>query len=127
MTGRGASRYRKVQLESAPPPRVLLELLGRLEADLAQAARSLSARDIQGKARAVQRALAVLGELEAALDHEVAPELCRNLAGLYRYCSSRILLASVRLDPAPLAEVAAHLQPVREAFEEVVAAATPKP
>jgi flagellar protein FliS len=120
MTRRGADRYRAVQIESAPPPRVLLEIYRRLELDLQGARRCLAAQDLEGKARAVDHALALLGQLEAALDHALAPALCRDLAALYDFCKNRLLLASVRLDPAPLDEAERALAPIREAFRAVI-------
>ena len=129
MSHRAARHYLKVQLESAPPQRLLLEVFRRLGRDLEDVRQCLSARDIPGKARAVDHALALLGQLEGALDHAAAPGLCRNLATVYAFCKSRLLLASIQLDAAPLYEIEQALGPIREAFEQVIdrPAAPPPP
>jgi flagellar protein FliS len=127
MTRRATRQYRKVQLESAPPQRVLLEIYRRLDEDLQAARRCIAARDIQGKARAVDHALALLGQLEGALDHGLAPALCQDLAAAYAFCRNRMLLASVQLDPAPLSEIEQVLRPIREAFAQVIDPTPPGP
>jgi len=120
MTGRAARLYRRVHLESAPPPRLLLEVFSHLDQDLEAARRAIAALHVPAKARAIDHALALLGQLEAALDHQAAPALCRDLAASYAFCKQRLLLASARLDPAPLEDVARVLGPIRQAFEQVI-------
>jgi flagellar protein FliS len=120
MPHHGASVYRKVQAESSSRPRLLLELFRRLAADLRAARACIEARDVGGKARALDHALAILGQLEEGLDHDRAPELCRNLAGCYASCRQRLLRAGRRLETAPLDEAVRLLAPIHEAFEEVI-------
>lgn len=118
---RGANAYRRAHVESAPPTRLLEEMFTYLENDLRTAAECITTRDIHGKARACDRALAILSDLEAALDHNAAPELCQNLARLYRFSSDRILEASIRLDTKPIAEVQQVLAPIIDAFRVAMA------
>lgn len=118
---RGINAYRRAHVESAPPARLLEELFSYLDSDLRTAAECIAAKDIAGKARACDRALAILSDLEAALDHNAAPELCQNLASLYRFSSDRVLDASMRLDPKPLAEAQKVLAPVIDAFRVAIA------
>jgi flagellar protein FliS len=117
---RAASLYRKVQVESASPPRILLEVYRRIGEDVQQARECMAARDFRGKGKAIDHALALFGQLEEALDHAAAPDLCRNLADAYAFCRGRLLLASARLDPRPLAEVDRVLGPIHEAFEKII-------
>ncbi len=113
-------RIVKLQAESAPPRRVLLELYHRLDADLRHARACIEAGDVAGKAEAVDHAFAILGQLEVALDHGLAPDLCRNLAISYAFCKGRLLQASLEMETAPLDEAARVLSPIHEAFEQVV-------
>lgn len=127
MTRRAASHYRAVSLESAAPPRLVLEAFRRLDEDLRRLRRCLEARDVAGKARAADHALALLGELEGALDHAAAPPLARELATVYGFCRRQVVLASLQLEPAPLDEAERVLAPVREAFEAAFAPGPVRP
>lgn len=124
---RSVNAYRRAHVESAPPSRLLDEMYTYLEGDLRAATECIEKKDIAGKARACDRALAILGDLEAALDHNAAPELCQNLASLYRFSSDRILDASLRLDPKPIAEAQKVLAPVIDAFRIAIAQANSQP
>ncbi len=120
MNFRGANAYRSTQLTLAPPPRLLLEVFRNLAEALRRAQAFLVVGDLAGKAMAIDQSLALLGELETALDPAAAPALCADLAGLYRFCSERVLQASVELTLEPLQEVEQVLQPVREAFQAII-------
>ncbi len=124
---KGINAYRRAHVESAPPSRLLDEMFTYLDNDLRAAAECIGRRDIQGKARACDRALAILSDLEAALDHQAAPELCQNLARLYRFASERVLDGSMRLDAKPIAEAQKVLAPVIDAFRVAIAQAQNQP
>jgi flagellar secretion chaperone FliS len=119
MYARAINQYKKVYIESASPARVLDELLGRSLKDLEDAKRAILGRDIPGKRAACDHALAIIGELTAALDHQQAPELCANLARLYDFAEQRIISGSASLDAAHLDEAARVLSTMREAFRGV--------
>jgi flagellar secretion chaperone FliS len=114
--------YRKADLETAPKTDILDRLFGRLETDLLQAVSALAARDVPRRAAALDHAYRILTELNAALDHKAAPELCANLAGLYAFCNRCIAKAAVDRDPAPLQQVVQVVRTLRESFAEAVQA-----
>jgi flagellar protein FliS len=117
--------YHRVQLVSAPPRHLLQGLYARLHADLRDAGRAIAAGDAPARERAVDHALAILVLLEAALDHAAAPQLCANLAAVYRFAFTRIFTAGVERDAAPLAEAEQVLRPVSEAFRDAAPAPSP--
>jgi flagellar secretion chaperone FliS len=116
MYNRAANVYRQVNVESAPPTRILDELYAALIQDCESAAERIQAGDRATKGRHISRAMAILGELEAALDREVAPELTQNLAALYGFARRRLFAANSGMDTKPLGEVVRVLGPLREAF-----------
>src|SRR5215470_4269067 len=118
MYNRAANVYRKVFVDSAPPSRILDELYAGLLQDCQDATRCILSMDRAGKGKHISRALAILGEIEAALDRKAAPELTQNLAALYSFARARLFAASVNMDARPLAEVERVLRPIREAFQE---------
>jgi len=63
---------------------------------------AVTARDIKGKAAAIDHALQIVSELAAALDHGAAPALAANLGSLYDFVSQRLSEASLTMKPGPL-------------------------
>ena len=119
MFAHAAKVYRRVHLESAAPARILDELLLRLLADMDDAARLLAAGDVAGKGIAISHALAIVGELQAALDPEASPELCANLYRLYDFTIARLTDANLRVDPAPLLEARRVIATLRDGFGQL--------
>lgn len=123
MHARAANAYRRVDLESAPKPMIVERLFARFATDIAQARTSLANRDIAGKAAAIDHAIRIVVELAAALDHAAAPELCANLAALYRYVTDRLTEANVHLTTPPLDEASSLMASLADAFREAHQAA----
>lgn len=118
MSARAAHAYRKVYVESAQPSRILDELYAALLSDCRRAAQCIQVRDFNGKGIAIGRALAIVGELQAALDHGAAPELCRNLASLYAFVRGRLHRANLKMDAESLTEIEKVVAPLREGFQK---------
>jgi len=122
---RAAHRYRQVHVESATPARLLDELFARVLRRLSEAEGHIARRDAKAKGGALTEALAIVAELQAALDPARAPEVCANLDQLYRFVQARIVEASARMDAAPLAEAARVIAVLREAFQQAATQETP--
>ena len=118
MSARALRAYKTVSVESASPAKVLDELLGRLLRDTREARDAIVASDILGRAKAVDHALAIVGELAAAVDHDAAPELGDNLTRLWDFVGTQLSLATVNNDAAPLAEVEHIVETLRTSFAE---------
>jgi flagellar secretion chaperone FliS len=122
MHARSAAKlYRTVQVESARPAQVLDDLYGALLTDCRRAAEAIYDGDPGAKGRHLDRALRIVGELGAALDHGRAPELCRNLTGLYAFVSSRLVRASAELNAGLVEEAERVIMTLRAAFKEAAA------
>lgn len=107
--------YRSMHVASSPA-RLLDGLYRQLLTDLSNAERFIERREPAKKAEAINRGLAILGELEAALDRERAPELCANLSRLYGFVRERLLSASASLNPKPIDEAKRVILTLRESF-----------
>jgi flagellar protein FliS len=116
---RALRSYKAVSVESAPPRRLLDELMNRLLRDCSDARASIRSGDIAGKGNHIGHALAIVGELVAALDHSVAPELCGNLTALYQFVIDRLSDANVRKAESPIVEAEKVITTLREAFAGV--------
>lgn len=116
---RALRSYKTVSVESAPPRRLLDELMNRLLRDCVDARAAIRANDLAGKGKHIGHALAIVGELIAALDHDVAPELCGNLTALYQFVIDRLSDGNVRKSEAPIVEAEKVVTTLREAFAAV--------
>jgi flagellar protein FliS len=86
------------------------------------------AGDIGGRAKAVTKALAILGELEGSLNHKVGGSISQNLSRLYQYMRRRLLEASMTQQTAPLDEVESLLETLDEGWSAIQhKAAAPAP
>jgi flagellar protein FliS len=79
----------------------------------------LAARDIGGRSGAISKAVEILGELIASLNHKEAPEVSRRLVELYDYMQRRLLAAHFEQADAPLVEVRNLLQSLGEAWNRI--------
>ena len=119
MDARAANIYRRVDLESAPKHDVLGRLFDRFQLDVATATKAIAAKDIIGKATAIDHALRIVSELQAALDRSVSPELCENLFSLYEFVATQLCLANLTLEPKKLAEASRLMNEISTAFRTV--------
>lgn len=114
-----ASSYRQTRVMSSTPVELIVMLHERLLADLKGAAIAIRSDNIQAKATRAQSATDVIFELMSSLDRQRGGEVSDRLAALYNYMLSRISDASRTLDPAPLDEVAGHVESLLTAWAEI--------
>lgn len=69
------------------------------------------------KGENISKIMAILTELDCALDREVGGPLAENLSRLYRYMMDRLTVANVDSDAASLDEVERLLSELMEGFE----------
>ncbi len=119
MYARAATAYRRVDLESAPRAEIVARLFVRFLDDLAAARTAITARDVQGKAKAIDHAMLIVTELRAALDHGAAPALAANLEGLYAFVHDQLTRANLHLALEPLDAARRVMSDLGDAFAAV--------
>jgi flagellar protein FliS len=124
MTFGAAGAYARVGLEtrvaSAQPMGLILMLYDGALLALGRARERMSAGDPHGKGTAISRAIQILDEgLKASLDRNAGGELAGQLWQLYEYMGRRLLLASLRNEPAGLDEVETLLRELRGAWAQI--------
>jgi flagellar biosynthetic protein FliS len=119
MYARKLNAYKKVHLETASPARMLDELFARCLRDLDECRAFIASKDVVKKSALADHALAIIGELDAALDHSTAPDLCRNLAGVYAYAREQVIAGSAQMSPEPIDRASSVLRSLREGFASV--------
>ena len=89
-----------------------------------QAERAVAARDIMGRSRAINKAMAILTELLVSLDHKRGGEISRNLERLYNYMQKQLLAAHAKQVAEPIAEVSSLLATLIEGWRAAGRVAT---
>ncbi len=114
------SRYQQVRSTTASPGELLLALYDGLFRFLNGAKICLERKEKPRAGELLSKSYAIVSELYIALDHDVAPELCGQLEGLYSFCMDRITHANLKSDPEAIADVVKVLTPLREAWRVAV-------
>jgi flagellar protein FliS len=70
------------------------------------------------KGENISKVMAILTELDCALDREMGGELVENLSTLYHYMMDRLSIANVKNDTRTLDEVESLLLDLKEGFDE---------
>jgi flagellar secretion chaperone FliS len=113
---KGLARYGAVSVTTSSPGQILLMLYDGLFRCLREATAAMQAKDLPRVRERTTRSLDILQQFIVGLDRTKFPALCDNLLPLYQFCMNQVVLANVRQDPAPLADVIKVLLPLREAF-----------
>ena len=111
--------YKRTEIETATPLQLVVMLYDGAMDNLRLARRAIDAGDLEQKTQAVDRLLAILGELQSTLDMERGGDIAQNLNALYTYFCEQIVEASVKLDPVPLEHVLSLLAGIRSAWYEI--------
>jgi len=111
--------YFESSVLSADPIQLVQMLYGAAVDSVENARRHLHAGDIASRSREINKAYAILTELEQSLNREAGGSLAGNLVELYDYMQRRLLQANVEQSEPPLAEVSKMLSELREAWKSV--------
>jgi flagellar secretion chaperone FliS len=84
------------------------------------AQKGLELKNVKVKGENISKTIAILNELDIALDKKVGGDLAKNLSALYNYMINRLSLANTRNDVSILEEVKILLQELNDGFEGAV-------
>ncbi len=102
--------------EDADPHQLISMLLDGAIERINQAVGFIVHGNVPGKGEAISKAVAIVGELRASLDHKADPSLSQRLESLYEYVTRRLLYAQLNDSRAALTECVQLLTPVREGW-----------
>jgi flagellar protein FliS len=120
MLATAVNRYRQVVVSTSTPGELLLALYGGLFRFLKQARLLTEAKQRGKAAEQIAKARAIVAELDMALDHDVAPEICANLAALYGFCLDRLRVATREDSVQAIDDVIRVLTPLHQAWQLAV-------
>jgi flagellar secretion chaperone FliS len=118
MPANGYSTYQRVQVETANPAQLVLQLYDALMRDLERANAALDGKAKQEQAHtSLVHAQEIVIELLASLDMG-SGDLAQHLADLYQYMYRRLVTANVAKDQTAVSEVMRLLKPIHAAWAE---------
>jgi flagellar protein FliS len=94
--------------------------------NLVKARESFARGDLRGKRDAVSRSLAIVGELQSALDIKNGGEIAASLDSLYTYVSGRILDFNAQRNIASIDEAHRLMVTLRDGWQQIAAGRPPQ-
>jgi flagellar protein FliS len=122
---RGALAYKTVDAQSRSPLELVVMLYDGAIRFLGEARDAHERKDQWARARAVSKALAIVGELRSTLNLDEGSSLALELDRLYDYMMGRLLEVTTKHDLSGLEEVQRLLITVREGWVQVSASTSP--
>ena len=101
---------------ASDPHRLIVMLLDGALERIVTARGCMQRNETSEKARLINRAVSIIGELRNSLDLRKGGQIAANLAELYDYMCRRLLLATTENKPEMLDEVSTLLHEIRSAW-----------
>ncbi|MFP4176754.1 MAG: flagellar export chaperone FliS [Candidatus Brocadiia bacterium] len=93
---------------------------------LQKARKKLEEKDYEAKGRYINRAQAIISELNNSLNTEADPALAQNLRGLYNFMFRKLSKANLECDTEMIGEIVDILRKLRDAWEQAAREAAAK-
>ena len=119
MYSNGIQMYRKTNVTTADPKRLVLMCYEGAIDCLKLAKQNLTDNDYEGKGKNIAKARDILCELKASLNFEKGENIARNLDSLYNYMMRRITEYDLTQDIPAIEEVIEMLQELKSAWETI--------
>jgi flagellar protein FliS len=119
MMNHPAQTYRQHAVQGATPVGLIVLLYDGVVVWLQRTITAIEAQDIKKKCAHLNRALAIIVQLEGVLDFARGGEVAQTLKQFYVHARARVLQASVQNSKEILASLAQQFSTVREAWQEV--------
>ena len=116
---RGLDSYRRTAVESSSPVQLVVMLYDGALRFCSDARGAILRRDVAAKGKALSKALAIVGELQATLDLERGGDVATSLHQLYSFLTDRLLAASFSQSVEPLDQAVRVLTNLRDAWAGV--------
>lgn len=116
----GSAAYRRVEVETATPEKLIVMLYNGCIRHIEDAKRAILVKDLRRTHDHLIRAQEIVTELRGALNFG-AGEVAQNLDRIYDYVHHLLIQANMKKEFAPLDESLAHLRELRDAWDEIAA------
>lgn len=123
-TSKASQVYRQAATQSAPPGQIVLMLYDGILRFLAQARTGFALDDPKAFNETInnnlQRAQAIINEMNASLNMEGGGEFARRMRGLYDYFDRRLQEANLAKAEDGIIEVSRHVTVLRDSWAEML-------
>lgn len=116
MSQNGPDAYLRTKVMTAKPAELRLMLIDGAIRFTELAKRGYESKDYETAYNGTTRAQAILLELVTSLRHDLAPELCKNVAAIYTFLYTSLVKASMEKDLAAVDDVLRILRYERETW-----------
>ena len=116
MADTGDNPYLRNAVMTARPEQLQLMLYDGAIRFASQAREAIEKKEIENSFNLLTRAQNIVREMENGLRHEVAPEICAQMASLYRFVFSRLVDANVNKDVQAVDDALKVLRHQRETW-----------
>ncbi|MGD0127689.1 MAG: flagellar export chaperone FliS [Terriglobia bacterium] len=113
-----AHTYRQESVQGASPLGLVVMLYDGAITALLRAIAAIEAHDIEAKCRHLNRALAIILQLEGTLNFEQGGEIAQYLEGFYAYSRAKITKANVENSAEFLGPLIEYFTSLRDAWKE---------
>lgn len=115
----GIQSYRKTNITTSDPVRLVIMCYESVIESLKLAKEKIKEKDYEKKAKAIIKAQDIIKELMCSLDFEKGGKIANNLDSLYNYMLRRILQGDLNKDVRPIDEVIGIFTELLSAWQEV--------
>jgi flagellar biosynthetic protein FliS len=115
-----ARRYHAVATQTASRERLLILLLHAAQSSMEQARALLGREPTATAITHLDKAMAIVQELDATLDHSQGRHITGPLSDVYAFVVWRLIQAKNRLQSTPVEEALRAFGPIVEAFDAAI-------
>jgi flagellar protein FliS len=115
----GISAYKDRSITTQTPGRLIVMLYEGAIKFLRRTIEAMEAGNHEDKARYLEKALAIINELNVNLDMEAGGEVAQNLRKLYNFMATHLTQAVIRNDPQMVRDVIACLADLNEGWKAI--------
>ena len=122
MKKNNARAYMQNHFTSMSPGQIVLALYDGVISSLVLAKEAFADGDIARRGTAITKAIAILGELQVALNRQEGAhqDLATSLDALYHYMIHELTSANLKDDPRPLDECKELISGIRDAWAQML-------
>jgi len=114
-----AGRYKEVDTSTATPLHLVVMLYDAAICSLEEARGYMDRKDISGRSRAINKATAIISELQASLNLREGGDIASSLSRLYDYMKMTLLRACAEQNPDLVVEILGLLESLRSAWRQI--------
>ena len=119
MTDAATQHYKRQELMSASPARLVAMLYDRAITSLGHAIKAIEEDNIEQRWKSNKNAVEVITHLAMTLDFANGGQIAHNLNDLYNFMLRTLVNVDVRNDPQPARDVIKLLEPLRASWDQI--------